>query len=146
MALIKRAALVKSRKTLGVRGFFDKLKCSSEAFRFLYRGCFCMRRCITEKLVRSGYCSWLDLGRHTVWGRPHNAFSRLAPVVQIVRHQPSRSPASCGARWGREEIKTRRFFHMTGPCCTFRADSTTGPATGRTASAHMIWQYAAPMI
>ena len=69
-----------------------------------------MRRCITEKLVRSGYCSWLDLGRHTVWGRPHNAFSRLAPVVQIARHQPSRSPASCGARWGREEIKPRRFF------------------------------------
>lgn len=78
-------------------------------------GFLCMRRCITEKLVEQGYCfcetdAWLDLWCHTVWGDPHNAFSRLAPVVQIMRRQPVLTLASLGARWGWEKTKVWRFF------------------------------------
>lgn len=78
-------------------------------------GFLCMRRCITEKLVEQGYCfcetdAWLDLWCHTVWGDPHNAFSRLAPVVQMARLRPILTLESLGARWGWEKTKVWRFF------------------------------------
>lgn len=78
-------------------------------------GFLCMRRCITEKLVGRGYCfretdAWLDLWCHTVWGDPHNAFSRLAPVVQMARLRPIITLESLGARWGWEKTKVWRFF------------------------------------
>lgn len=73
---------------------------ASEGYGFL-----CMRRCITEKLVGRGYCfretdAWLDLWCHTVWGDPHNAFSRLAPVVQMARLRPILTLESPSVRRG----------------------------------------------
>ena len=78
-------------------------------------GFLCMPRCITEKLVGRGYCfsetdAWLDLWCHTVWGDRHNAFSRLAPAVQIMRGQPVLTLESLGARWGWEKTKVWRFL------------------------------------
>lgn len=84
-------------------------------------GFLCMRRCITEKLVGRGYCfretdAWLDLWCHTVWGDPHNAFSRLAPVIQMARLRPIltlESLAHAGA--GRKPRSGASFGSMPGP-------------------------------
>ena len=78
-------------------------------------GFLCMPRSITERLVGRGYCfgeadAWLDLWCHTVWGDRYNAFSRLAPVVQIMRGQPVLTLESLGARWGWEKTKVWRFL------------------------------------
>ncbi len=78
-------------------------------------GFLCMPRYITEKLVGCGYCfcetdAWLDLWCHTVCGDRYNAFSRLAPAVQIMRGQPVLTLESLGARWGWEKTKVWRFL------------------------------------
>ena len=78
-------------------------------------GFLCIPRDVTERLVRQGYRfgesdAWLDLWCHTVWGDRYNAFSRLAPAVQIMRGQPVLTLESLGARWGWEKTKVWRFL------------------------------------
>ena len=78
-------------------------------------GFLCMPRSITERLVqrRYSFCevdAWLDLWCHTVWSDRYNAFSRLAPVVQITRGQAILTLDRLGVRWGWEKTKVWRFF------------------------------------
>ena len=78
-------------------------------------GFLCIPRDVTERLVRQGYRfgesdAWLDLWCHTVWGDRYNAFSRLAPTVQIMRGKPILTLESLGARWGWEKTKVWRFL------------------------------------
>ncbi len=68
-------------------------------------GFLCIPRDVTERLVRQGYRfgesdAWFDLWCHTVWGDLYNAFSRLAPTIQIMRGKPILTLESLGARWG----------------------------------------------
>ena len=78
-------------------------------------GFLCIPLDVTERLVRQGYRfgesdAWLDLWCHTVWGDRYNAFSRLAPTVQIMRGKPILTLESLGARWGWEKTKVWRFL------------------------------------
>lgn len=78
-------------------------------------GFLCIPRDVTERLVRQGYRfgesdAWLDLWCHTVWGDRYNAFSRLAPTIQIMRGKPILTLESLGARWGWEKTKVWRFL------------------------------------
>ncbi len=70
-------------------------------------GFLCIPKDITMRLVEQKYVfaemdAWLDLWCHTTWGDQFNAFSRLAPVVQIEKGEAALTLESLGQRWGWE--------------------------------------------
>lgn len=79
-------------------------------------GFLCIPRNITDRLVAKGHIfahadAWLDLWCHTVYGDKYNAFSRLAPVVQLQRGAAVLTLDKLGERWGWEKTKVWRFLH-----------------------------------
>ena len=56
----------------------------------------------------------LDLWCHTVWQETGNAFSYLAPAVQLGRLGAALTLEALGRRWGWEKTKVWRFFQKNG--------------------------------
>lgn len=88
-------------------------------------GFLCMPRSITDRLADVGYTfgdtdAWLDLWCHTVWGDRYNAFSRLAPTVQIERGKAILTLDTLGKRWGWEKTKVWRFFQKYAEAFTLQ--------------------------
>lgn len=78
-------------------------------------GFLCIPRNITQRLVDAHYKfgesdAWLDLWCHTVWQDPSNAFSYMAPSVQIGQYGAVLTLEKLGARWGWEKTKVWRFL------------------------------------
>ena len=79
-------------------------------------GFFCLPRNITQRLVEQSYHfeeadAWLDLWCHTVWQEPDNAFSSMAPCIQLGRYGSALTLETLGHRWGWEKTKVWRFLH-----------------------------------
>lgn len=82
-------------------------------------GFICVPRSITQKLIDRKHHfeeadAWLDLWCHTAWQDPKNAFSQLAPVVQMGRYESALTLEKLGARWGWEKTKVWRFLQKHG--------------------------------
>ena len=78
-------------------------------------GFLCLPRSITQRLVRQNYefeeaDALLDLWCHTTWQDSRNAFSFLAPTVQLGDHGAALTLEMLGQRWGWERTKVWRFF------------------------------------
>lgn len=78
-------------------------------------GFLCLPRNITERLVKKGYKfdeadAWLDLWCHTVYQDPRNAFSYMAPTVQLGQYGSALTLENLGQRWGWEKTKVWRFL------------------------------------
>lgn len=78
-------------------------------------GFLCLPRNITERLVKKGYKfdeadAWLDLWCHTVYRDPRNAFSYMAPTVQLGQYGSALTLENLGQRWGWEKTKVWRFL------------------------------------
>ena len=86
-------------------------------------GFLCLPRNITDKLVRANHYfgesdAWLDLWCHTVNEDPGNAFSCLAPVVQLGHYDAALTLENLGQRWGWEKTKVCRFLQKHGDVFT----------------------------
>ena len=73
-------------------------------------GFLCLPRSITQRLAEQHYTfgesdAWLDLWCHTVWRETGNAFSYLAPAVQLGRLGAALTLEALGRRWGWEKTK-----------------------------------------
>jgi len=82
-------------------------------------GFLCLPRNITQRLAEAHYQfeesdTWLDLWCHTVWRDPNNAFSHLAPAVQLGREGAALTLERLGTRWGWEKTKVWRFLQKHG--------------------------------
>ena len=82
-------------------------------------GFLCLPRSITQRLAEQHYTfgesdAWLDLWCHTVWQETGNAFSYLAPAVQLGRLGAALTLEALGQRWGWEKTKVWRFFQKHG--------------------------------
>ncbi len=82
-------------------------------------GFLCLPRSITQRLADQHYTfgesdAWLDLWCHTVWQETGNAFSYLAPAVQLGRLGAALTLETLGQRWGWEKTKVWRFFQKHG--------------------------------
>ena len=82
-------------------------------------GFLCLPRSITQRLAEQHYTfgesdAWLDLWCHTVWRETGNAFSYLAPAVQLGRLGAALTLEALGRRWGWEKTKVWRFFQKHG--------------------------------
>jgi len=78
-------------------------------------GFLCVPRNITQRLVDKHHIfeesdAWLDLWCHTVWHDPRNAFSHMAPAVQLGQYGAVLTLEKLGARWGWEKTKVWRFL------------------------------------
>lgn len=78
-------------------------------------GFLCLPRNITQRLAEAHYRfdeadAWLDLWCHTVWQEPGNAFSHMAPTVQLGKYGAVLTLETLGHRWGWEKTKVWRFF------------------------------------
>ena len=78
-------------------------------------GFLCLPRNITQRLAEAHYHfdetdAWLDLWCHTVWQEPGNAFSHMAPTVQLGKYGTVLTLETLGHRWGWEKTKVWRFF------------------------------------
>jgi len=67
-------------------------------------GFLCLPRNITQRLIDAQHKfeesdAWLDLWCHTVWRDPNNAFSHMAPVIQIGRDGAALSRCSSRGLW-----------------------------------------------
>lgn len=84
-------------------------------------GFLCLPRSITDRLVEQNYIfdeadAWLDLWCHTVSEDFGNAFSFLAPTVQIGKFGAVLTLETLGQRWNWEKTKVWRFFSETWGC------------------------------
>ena len=91
---------------------------ATEGFGFI-----CLPRSITDRLVEQNYIfdeadAWLDLWCHTVSEDLDNAFSFLAPTVQIGRFGTVLTLETLGQRWNWEKTKVWRFFQKHGDVFT----------------------------
>lgn len=82
-------------------------------------GFLCLPRSITDRLVEQNYIfdeadAWLDLWCHTVSEDFGNAFSFLAPTVQIGKFGAVLTLETLGQRWNWEKTKVWRFFQKHG--------------------------------
>lgn len=78
-------------------------------------GFLCLPRNITERLAQKKYTfeeadAWFDLWCHSVWQDPNNAFSFLAPSVQLNRYGAVLTLETMGQRWNWEKTKVWRFL------------------------------------
>ena len=82
-------------------------------------GFLCLPRSITQRLAEQHYTfgesdAWLDFWCHTVWQETVNAFSYLAPAVQLGRLGAALTLEALGQLWGWEKTKVWRFFQKHG--------------------------------
>ena len=87
---------------------------TTEDFGFL-----CLPRDITRRLIRRKYKfeeadAWLDLWCHTTFQDPDNAFSFLAPTIQLGKFGSILTLETLGRRWQWEKTKVWRFFQKHG--------------------------------
>jgi len=78
-------------------------------------GFVCIPRSIPQRLVHLNYRfeeadALLDLWCHTTWNDPRNAFSFLAPTIQLDSYNAVLTLEKLGERWGWEKTKVWRFF------------------------------------
>ena len=86
-------------------------------------GFLCLPRNITQRLVEQKYIfedadAWLDLWCHTVYEDPRNAFSYMAPVVQVEQYGTALTLENLGRRWNWEKTKVWRFLQKYGDAFT----------------------------
>lgn len=97
------------------------VKCSGEAcmdgavYATEGYGFLCIPRSITQRLIEQHYKfddsdAWLDLWCHTVWRDPGNAFSYMAPTIQIGKYGAALTLETLGQRWKWEKTKVWRFL------------------------------------
>jgi len=89
--------------------------CTTSVYATPEYGFIGVPRSITQRLVVARHVfeeadAWMDLWCHTVWGDRHNAFSRLAPIVQFERKAAALTLEELGRRWCWEKTKVWRFF------------------------------------
>lgn len=86
-------------------------------------GFLCLPRNITRRLVRRKYKfeeadAWLDLWCNTTFQDPDNAFSFLAPIIQMGKFGAILTLENLGRRWQWEKTKVWRFFQKHGEIFT----------------------------